>query len=127
MDNYPPMKTLKVDLTLGAFLKKAPQNSIIQKLYMHAYLYVNMHKGISVSSPQNLKDSKSWETNYLKQVAKKIKAPIYKPISQKGKPLNYIHFSPSVSPYSQGSTQSTAHKHESTKHGTIHHTKTPPT
>ena len=33
-----------------------------------------MHKGISVSSPQNLKDSKSWETNYLKQVAKKIKA-----------------------------------------------------
>ena len=48
MDNYPPMKTLKVDLTLGAFLKKAPQNSIIQKLYMH--------KGISVSLPQKLKD-----------------------------------------------------------------------
>ena len=43
MDNYPPMKTLKVDLTLGAFLKKAPQNSIIQKLYMHKGILVYPH------------------------------------------------------------------------------------
>ena len=43
------MKTLKVDLTLGVFPKHGPQNSMIEKLYMHDYLYLNMHTGISVS------------------------------------------------------------------------------